>query len=86
MKSFLTKSSVLVYTVSRLLLFAVVLGVVWLLGFRSFLGVLVALVISGILSYIVLSGQRDAMSTQIRRRAATMRERIADGAAREDDD
>ncbi|MET9338552.1 MULTISPECIES: DUF4229 domain-containing protein [unclassified Nonomuraea] len=57
---------VLVYTASRIGLFVVTLGVLYLLNVRNPLMLIaVAFVISGIASYVLLSKQRDAMSARI---------------------
>ncbi|MEV0381900.1 DUF4229 domain-containing protein [Nonomuraea sp. NPDC050643] len=62
--------TVLVYTASRIGLFVVTLGVLYLIG--PLLGltnplalILVSFLISGIASYVLLSRQRDALSTRI---------------------
>ncbi|MCW2880134.1 MAG: hypothetical protein JWQ95_4234 [Sphaerisporangium sp.] len=55
-----------VYTASRLGLFAVTLGVLYLIGFHDVFWLLViSFVISGVASYVLLSKQRDAVSEQI---------------------
>ncbi|MER6944008.1 DUF4229 domain-containing protein [Nonomuraea sp. NPDC005983] len=57
---------VLVYTASRIGLFLVTLGVLYLLGMQYIpVLILVSFVISGIASYVLLSKQRDALSTRI---------------------
>ncbi|NUR93039.1 MAG: DUF4229 domain-containing protein [Nonomuraea sp.] len=56
---------VLVYSLSRITLFVVTLGVLALLGARNLLLILLSLVISGIASYVLLSKQRDALSARI---------------------
>ncbi|MER6007211.1 DUF4229 domain-containing protein [Nonomuraea angiospora] len=57
---------VLVYTLSRIGIFAVTLGVLWLLGLQNpFVLILVSFLISGIASYVLLSKQRDAVSERI---------------------
>ncbi|GAA1994149.1 hypothetical protein GCM10009799_20260 [Nocardiopsis rhodophaea] len=79
--------SVLAYTASRLLLFAVALGVLYLLGARDFLALALAFLISGLVSYVLLSKQRDAMSAVVADGLAKMRgmgERIEAGASKED--
>ncbi|WP_046468637.1 DUF4229 domain-containing protein [Allosalinactinospora lopnorensis] len=80
--------NVIAYTASRLLLFAVAFGVLYLLGARGALGLILAFVISGLASYILLSAQRDAVSSSLftwleRRRG--MGERLEAGAAKEDE-
>ncbi|MEU7002805.1 DUF4229 domain-containing protein [Nonomuraea sp. NPDC046570] len=57
---------VLVYTASRIGLFLVTLGVLYLLNVRHpLLLIVIAFVVSGIASYVLLSKQRDAMSSRI---------------------
>jgi cell division protein FtsW (lipid II flippase) len=75
-----------VYTTSRILLFAVVLGVLYLVGARGLLLIGAAVLISGIVSFIVLSRQRDAMSGVITSRITNFRERLDEGTRAEDDD
>ena len=58
---------VLVFTLSRLGLFAAALGVLYLLGLSDLPLFVVALVVSGLASYVLLSRQRDAVSEQIAR-------------------
>ena len=75
-----------VYTTSRILLFAVVLGVLYVVGARGLLLIGLAVLVSGIVSFIVLSRQRDAMSGAITSRIANFRERLDEGTRAEDDD
>ncbi|MFI9593381.1 DUF4229 domain-containing protein [Nonomuraea sp. NPDC052265] len=57
---------VLVYTASRIGLFVVTLGVLYLVGLQNPLILLAAaFVISGIASYVLLSRQRDAVSARL---------------------
>ncbi|MFC5834342.1 DUF4229 domain-containing protein [Nonomuraea insulae] len=57
---------VLVYTLCRILLFGVTLGVLALLGLQNPLVLILAsFLISGIASYVLLSKQRDAMSERL---------------------
>ncbi|MDP4500738.1 DUF4229 domain-containing protein [Nonomuraea sp. NBC_00507] len=57
---------VLVYTASRIGLFIVTLGVLYLLGLTNPLFLILgAFLISGLASYVLLSKQRDAMSERI---------------------
>src|SRR5258708_35637282 len=65
------------YTFARILLFAVALGLLSLVGARGLLLVGLALVISGIVSFVVLSRYRDAMSGAITSRISRFRERLA---------
>ncbi|MEV6983813.1 DUF4229 domain-containing protein [Sphaerisporangium sp. NPDC051017] len=56
----------LVYTASRIGLFAVTLGVLYLIGIHNvFWLIVISFVISGMASYVLLSRQRDAVSEQI---------------------
>jgi hypothetical protein len=51
---------------SRIGLFLVTLGVLWLLGLANPLWLIIlSFVISGVASYVLLSKQRDAMSARI---------------------
>jgi Protein of unknown function (DUF4229) len=59
----------------RLALFVVCLVVVYVVGFRGFLALLVALVASGLLSLFLLSRQRTAMSVAVDRRMSRFRAR-----------
>ncbi|WP_326646819.1 DUF4229 domain-containing protein [Streptosporangium sp. NBC_01755] len=57
---------VIVYTASRVGLLAVSLGVLYILGLRQPLFLLVAaFLVSGVASYVLLSKQRDAVSERI---------------------
>lgn len=78
--------SVIVYTAARLALFGATVGVLYLTGFRGLLLLALAVLISGIVSFVLLSRQRDAISSAVTKRAARMRQNLAEGAAREDDD
>ena len=75
-----------VYTTSRILLFAVVLGLLYMVGARGLLLIGLAVLISGIISFIVLSRQRDAMSGAITSKISNFRERLDEGTRAEDDD
>jgi hypothetical protein len=81
------------YTVSRLLLFIVVLLLLDLAGARGLLLIALALLISGLLSYVLLSRQRDAMAGSLGNRLAgrlrsgnSFRDRLNEGAQAEDTD
>jgi hypothetical protein len=85
--------STLAYTSARILLFVAATGVLYLAGARGLLLLGLALVVSGIVSFVVLSRQRDAMSAAIsgriggvRGRIDGFRGRIDAGAGAEDDD
>lgn len=53
---------VFAYTAARIVLFAAALGIVYLAGARGLLALAIAVVISGLASFVLLSRQRDAMS------------------------
>lgn len=73
------------YTSARILLFVAALGLLYLVGARGPLLLALALVISGVVSFVVLSRQRDMMSGAIVSRIRNVRERLDDGARAEDD-
>ncbi|RJL22509.1 DUF4229 domain-containing protein [Bailinhaonella thermotolerans] len=86
---------VLVYTASRLALFAITAGVLYLLDIGGLVGraigmpdllalLLLSFLVSGLASYVLLSKQRDAMSMAIASRAENNRRLMAERAARED--
>ncbi|RNL82022.1 DUF4229 domain-containing protein [Halostreptopolyspora alba] len=81
--------SVITYTASRILIFAVAYGVIFLLGARGALGLILAFLVSGLVSYVLLSEQRDSISAAIvewRRRRRSLADRLSEGAAKEDDE
>jgi Zn-dependent protease with chaperone function len=82
----------LAYTSARILLFAIALVLLRLLGVGGLLLFALALVISALASYVLLSRQREVLAGALNRRlgrvtakATEFRERIEDGAAAEDD-
>jgi hypothetical protein len=78
--------STIAYTTARILLFVVVTGLLYLAGARGLLLLGAAVLISGIISYVVLSRQRDAMSSAITSRIQGVRGRLDAGTRAEDDD
>ena len=74
------------YTLGRVLLFFAALGLMYISGARGLLLVGLALLISGIISFVVLSRLRDAMSGSITSRISSFRERLDEGSRAEDDD
>ena len=83
----------LAYTTARILLFVVSLVLLYLIGARSLLLVALALLVSGIASFVLLSKQRDVMSGALigrlrngRERAAGLRTRLEEGSRAEDED
>ncbi len=81
-----------IYSALRLGLFAASLGVVagvWYLAAGSvpvFWAVVVALLVSGIGSYFVLAGQREALARRVQVRADRAKERFEEMKAKEDVD
>lgn len=75
----------LAYTSARILLFLAALGLLYFTGARGLPLVALALLISGIVSFVVLSRQRDAMSGALTSRLRGFRERLDEGARAEDD-
>jgi hypothetical protein len=76
---------VLRYTSMRLAIFAVALGVLWLVRVRGLLLVALAVLISGLASYALLQRERDAMSARVAAAAGRRKARSAARVAREDD-
>jgi cell division protein FtsW (lipid II flippase) len=74
------------YTSARILIFVVSLILLYLAGFRQLLLIGVALVVSGIVSFVLLSRQRDAMSAALAGRISSFRGRLDAGTRAEDDD
>lgn len=80
-----TAHATLRYTTFRLAIFVVALALLWLVRVRGVLLIALALLVSGLASYTLLRGQRDAMSMQFATAAERRRQRSAARAAREDD-
>jgi hypothetical protein len=76
----------LLYTLLRLGIFAVALGVLYLVGARGIVLLGVAAVISAALSFVILSRQREAMAGSISGRMTRARERLDEGTRAEDID
>jgi hypothetical protein len=78
--------SVLLYTLARFAVFAATAGVLYLTPFRGqpMLLLLLAVLISGIVSYVLLSGQRDAMSSAVIDRIQDQRRRFDRARTKED--
>ena len=68
--------SVLAYTTARLLLFVAATGLLYLAGARGLLLLGLALLVSGIASYVLLSRQRDRMSGALSARVSGTRGRV----------
>jgi Mn2+/Fe2+ NRAMP family transporter len=81
--------STIAYTTARILLFVAAAGLLYLVGARGLLLLGLALLVSGIASYVLLSRQRDAMSGAIASRLRGLRglgSRLDAGTRAEDDD
>jgi hypothetical protein len=83
----------LAYTSARILLLVVSVVLLYLVGARGLLLLALACVVSGIASFVLLSRQRDVMSSALmgrirngQRRVAAFRARIEEGAQAEDED
>jgi hypothetical protein len=81
------------YASARILLLVVSVVLLYLVGARGLLLLVLAFVISGIASFVLLSRQRDRISAALsarvgngRSRIAGFRARIEEGARAEDDD
>ena len=81
------------YTSARILLLVVSLILLYVIGARGLLLIALACVVSGIASFVLLSRQRDVMSTALMSRIKTgrgrmtgFRGRLEEGARAEDDD
>jgi hypothetical protein len=74
------------YSAARILLFVAVLGVLYLVGARGLPLLGLAVLISGLASFLVLSRQRDAMAGAISSRIGNIRQRLDEGTRAEDDD
>lgn len=76
--------SVILYSTARIVIFAVTAGVLALFGARGVLLLLLALLISGVVSFVLLSGQRDAMSSSVVSGLRDKRDRFQRSRAGED--
>lgn len=75
---------VLVYTLARILLLLAVGGVFYLIGFRDLLLIVLAFIVSGIISFFVLNRQRDALGMGMGAYFSRMNHQIDAGAKSED--
>jgi Mn2+/Fe2+ NRAMP family transporter len=85
--------STLAYTSARMLLLVAALGVFYLIGARGLTLLVLALLASGIVSFVVLSKARDRMSASLtaglaglRHRAGDLGQRIDEGTKSEDEE
>jgi hypothetical protein len=80
----MTQSGVLSYTLKRLGLFAATLAVGYLSGLRDLFLVVLALLVSGVLSLVLLNRDRDKASAQAVGIFQRLNRRIGGAAERED--
>ena len=73
------------YTCARILLFAAAAGVLYLIGARGLILLALALLVSGLASYVVLSRARDRMSASLTGRFTGMRSRVKEFGQRLDE-
>jgi len=76
---------VVVYTSSRIAIFVVVAAVLALAGMRGVLLLAVAVLASGLLSFVLLGRQRDAMSQAVVERGSRLRQRMQEATEAEDE-
>lgn len=76
----------LAYTVARILLFIIALVLIFLAGARSLLLVGLALLVSGIASYVLLARQRERMAASLSAGLRSLRGRLDEGTRAEDRD
>jgi hypothetical protein len=83
----------LAYTSARILLFVVATGLLYWAGARGILLLALAVVVSALASYVLLSKQRDVMAGALQRKmsrvtdkTAEFRSRLEEGASSEDED
>jgi hypothetical protein len=74
------------YTTARILLFVAAAGLIYLAGARGLLLIGLALLVSALASYILLTRQRDAMAGALSRRLGSFRDRLDAGTRAEDQD
>jgi hypothetical protein len=75
----------LAYSLARLGLFLAAVALLYLVGARGLLLVALALLVSGIISFVVLSRQRDAMSSSLSTRLRGMRAQVGEFGGRLDE-
>ena len=73
------------YTGARIVLLAVVAGILYLVGARGFLLLLLAFLISGLISFVVLAKWREALSVRLAERFTKINDKIEKSKTAEDD-
>ncbi|MDL4777664.1 MULTISPECIES: DUF4229 domain-containing protein [Thermomonosporaceae] len=76
--------SVILYSAARIVIFLVTAGVLALFGARGVLLLLLALLISGVVSFVLLSRQRDAMSSVVASGVRSKKSRFKESVTKED--
>jgi hypothetical protein len=83
----------LAYTSARILLFIIAMVVLYLAGARGILLLALAVIVSALASYVLLSKQRDIMAGALQRKMSRatgkvteLRTRLEEGASSEDED
>lgn len=80
----MNQAGVLVYTLKRLALFGITLALGYALGLRDLWLIVLALLVSGAVSLVLLNRDRDRASAQAVTLARKLNKRISDSAAKED--
>jgi hypothetical protein len=70
--------SAAIYTAGRILVFAALAGLLWLVGLRGFLLVFAALLLSIPVSYFFLARQRNALAADVERKVTNRQARRED--------
>ncbi|MFZ1362689.1 MAG: DUF4229 domain-containing protein [Candidatus Nanopelagicales bacterium] len=74
-----SKHPILLYTLARTLLLAASLGVVYLLGARGILWIIIGFVISALLSYLLLGKLRDQIGAGVGNHFDKLNEQVEEG-------
>lgn len=77
--------ALLKYTLLRLALLGVTAGVLYVVGLRDWLLLLVALLLSGIISIFALNRARDEVSTSLTTRRTTIERRLDEAGSAQDE-
>ena len=85
-RSFFAKHPFLIYTALRIVVLAVVAGVLYLLGARGLILILLAFLLSAVASYILLASMRDEVGARMGGFFGRLNERIEESKRSEDDD
>lgn len=74
-----SRHPILLYTLARTLLLAASLGVVYLLGARGIVWIIIGFVISALLSYLLLGKLRDQISSGVGNHFDKLNEKVEEG-------